>query len=115
MNALNLPCAEQPAELSCPKLKEICDFEWSSTVLAPGTWKDCPENLSVSATRTFTDSDHGLDLRGKGLGEPKSTAVLAGLLPRVSTQLQFLDLRLHCMFNDGCQVVISFALNQVER
>ena len=77
----------------CSSLKEICDFQWSSTVL--GDWEQRPPGESPASTRKFIKN--ALDLHSKGLGEPKATAVLAGLLqvPRVSMQLGILDIRYH--------------------
>ncbi len=80
----------------CTDLKEICDFGWSATLLAPTNWADTPLDAeSQKGTRVFKKNE--LDLHGKGLGEPKATIVLAKLLPRaeVSNNLKVLNIRCH--------------------
>jgi hypothetical protein len=80
----------------CTDLKEICDFGWSATLLAPTNWAKTPRNAeSQKGTREFLKN--GLDLHSMGLGEPKATIVLAELLPRakVSDLLKVLNIRCH--------------------
>jgi hypothetical protein len=84
----------------CKDLKEICDFGWSATLLAPTNWatnwaKTPRDAESQKGTREFFKN--GLDLHSMGLGEPKATIVLAELLPRaeVSNNLKVLNIRCH--------------------
>ncbi len=78
---------------NCPGLEDICDFEWSSTLLAPNKWDETPKDIDRSVQATRKLGKHVLDLHSKGLGDGLSIAVLAKLLPRVSAELHELDIR----------------------
>ncbi len=83
----------------CTSLKEICDFEWSKFLLDPSNWHQQPQatkikdRMNPATVRNFEMK--ALDLHGMGLGEKKAVVVLDGLLPRIATDLERLNLRCH--------------------
>ena len=77
---------------NCTGLKEICDFEWSLDLLDPSRWAASP-SVALGSHPSESYVRKVLDLHSKGLRDGAAAKVLAGLLPRVSNDLEELNVR----------------------